>query len=914
VTIHACTIIARNYLPAARVLARSFAEHHPGAPFTTLVIDDVDEAVDESAEPFAVLRLDDIGLEAGEPHRMAAIYEVMELSTAVKPWLLRTLLEGGADAAVYLDPDIYCYAPIDEVGRLARAHGIVLTPHVLEPMPRDGKTTSETSILLSGIYNLGFVAVSAAAKDFLEFWQERLRRECVVDPANMRFVDQRWVDFVPGMFDVHILRDPAYNVAYWNLHHRPLGFDGRRYTVGGAPLRFFHFSGYSPREPHLLSKHQGPRPRILLSEHAVLRRLCDEYGAALLAAGYEREIERPYGFARLANGLELDRAMRRAYRDGLVAAERDGVEAPPDPFDALDADAFLEWLKAVPSSPGAAAGQPRLSRYLAAAWALRPDLQAAFPEPEGADFDRVVAWSRHEAAMGRLSYHFVLDDDAGNERPAVTAGERAGEPAQLRPGIRIAGYLRAETGTGEHGRLTVAAVERAGIPYATHVDTTPLSRQEHAFAGRDEDDLDVNLVCVNADELPNFARRVGPEFFRGRYTIGLWAWELEVFPARFADSFDFVDEVWANSTFSAKAIAAAAPTPVFAYPLPIVAPQPSPAFDLAGLGVPDGPYFLFCFDLLSVVERKNPIGLIEAFSRAFSPGEGPNLVIKAVNRRHGLAALEAMRYAAGDRPDIVILDEHLDPGDNAALMAGCTCYVSLHRAEGFGLTMAEAMALGKPVIATAYSGNLDFMTAENSYLVDFTMGSVPRGCDPYPEGAPWAEPDLDDAARLMRQVVANPKEAAERGARARREVLERHGVDARARFVAARYAAARRALESGKPLAASTLPGSVVRPGSAPAGPPLIELARRRPNPGGASRLGALGRLVRRAVIRLLRHHDAPQEELNLALALAIEHLAPIVTRLEADLAELRAQVRSLGLRVERLEDGRSAPSGGAGR
>ncbi len=114
--------------------------------------------------------------------------------------------------------------------------------------------TSETSILASGIYNLGFVGVGQAAFGFLDYWMERLRRECYVDPGNMRFVDQRWVDFVPGIFDCVIARDPGYNVAYWNLDQvRDLTISAGSYQVNGLPLKFFHFSGYSPDQPLSIS-------------------------------------------------------------------------------------------------------------------------------------------------------------------------------------------------------------------------------------------------------------------------------------------------------------------------------------------------------------------------------------------------------------------------------------------------------------------------------------------------------------------------------------------------------------------------------------------------------------------------------------------------------------------------------------
>ena len=228
----ACTIIARNYLPAARVLATSFRQHHPAGRLFVLLIDDPLGELDTGTEPFEVLHLSDLEIELSELHHMAALYSLMEFATAVKPWLLHSLLRRGETQSVlYFDPDIQVFHPLDEVARQAEEHGIVLTPHVTAPMPRDHKMTNETSILASGIYNLGFIGVSHDAAPFLQFWMQRLRRECIIDPGNMRFVDQRWVDFVPGMFDSKILRDPTFNVAYWNLDHRDLSFNGQFYEI-----------------------------------------------------------------------------------------------------------------------------------------------------------------------------------------------------------------------------------------------------------------------------------------------------------------------------------------------------------------------------------------------------------------------------------------------------------------------------------------------------------------------------------------------------------------------------------------------------------------------------------------------------------------------------------------------------------
>ena len=172
---------------------------------------------------------------------------------------------------------------------------------------------------------------------------------------------------------------------------------------------------------------------------------------------------------------------------------------------------------------------------------------------------------------------------------------------------------------------------------------------------------------------------------------------------------------------------------------------------------------------------------------AFAPEDGALLVLKIVNGDKCVPDLEALRLAVADRSDIMVIDEYYDAKRLAALMNAADCYVSLHRSEGFGLTMAESMALGKPVIATAYSGNMDFMSPETAYLVSWTKGSVPPDCAPYPVGALWAEPDLDEAARLLRRVFEHPDEAAEVGRRGQRAVESRHGPEQRAAFVRERF-------------------------------------------------------------------------------------------------------------------------------
>lgn len=910
--VHACTIVARNYVPSARVLATTFRAQHPDAHLTVLVTDDLFGEVDGEAEPFELLRISDLSGEQGDLLRMAVLYDVTGYSTAVKPWLLGTLLERGAPSALYLDPDIAVLAPLDDLDAMARAHELVLTPHATSPMPRDGKMASETAILASGVYNLGFIGVGGRSGPFLEFWKERLRRECVDDPTNMRFVDQRWVDFAPGMFDACIVRSPSYNVAYWNLDHRDVRWSGERYEIGGQPLRFFHFSGYSPASPHLLSKYQTDCPRILLSERPDVRRLCDWYGDLLTANGYGAGETPAYGFDRMANGVPIDGFVRRLYRERVDEADAGNAPQPPSPFDGTGAEVLCDWLNEIGD---VSAGPARLTRYLATYWAYQPSMQARFPDPQGTDFDRFVDFLRRQAAEGRMHPRLL---------PAALAGERAREPgseagdADQAPandphagpaGVNVAGYFRAELGVGEGARLLVSALEAADVPCRVRISTRTGSRQDHPFdlrqpsrGGTDPFDapFDTNVVCVNADQLADFATEAGPEFFAGRYTVGQWAWELEEFPDAWPEAFDLVDEIWAVSEFTRKAIAAATEKPVFAVPHAIVAPSASSAFDRGSLGLPEGRFlFLFAFDLLSVLERKNPLGLVDAFTRAFRPDEGPVLVLKAMNGDQRIPDLERIRLAIEGRPDILLIDRCLDVDQLVGLMQLADCYVSLHRSEGFGLTMAEAMALGKPVIATGYSGNLDFMDAETAYLVRWTEGAVPAGCEPYREGAVWAEPDVEDATHLLRHVVEHPEEAAEVGRRAREAVLVEHGPKARGALLRERLEAigqlrsspgrAEHAAEGGSVrVSAKSLEEYADGAGRAT----LVDIARSRPSPDAAAgRLRVAARLYRRLVLRAQRHHDDHQRQVNVALAEAVERVQEEV---RLGLSRLDESVRAL--------------------
>ncbi len=271
------------------------------------------------------------------------------------------------------------------------------------------------------------------------------------------------------------------------------------------------------------------------------------------------------------------------------------------------------------------------------------------------------------------------------------------------------------------------------------------------------------------------------------HRIGYWYWELESVPDLWLRQQAEVDELWTASGFVAEALKARFRVPVFAIPpgieLPPFTPRPRSRF-----GLSDSTFvFLFVFHMMSSMERKNPLGLIRAFRRAFGSDPSVALVLKTSFGDRHKTLVQEMRGAA-EGGGIRIIDAVFTREDTLALMEACDCYVSLHRSEGFGLTMAEAMLLGKPVIATNYSGNTDFMHPGNSLLVDFDLVRLDRDALPYKAGSRWAEPSVEHAARLMREVVQDRARARDLGAAARTELRRTLSLEAAGRRMAERLA------------------------------------------------------------------------------------------------------------------------------
>ncbi len=343
-------------------------------------------------------------------------------------------------------------------------------------------------------------------------------------------------------------------------------------------------------------------------------------------------------------------------------------------------------------------------------------------------------------------------------------------PSKL--GVNIAGYVNSEFGLGEGVRATIRAIAAADIPFVINNSTFNLHRKlDSTYTNFSETNpYSINIVQVNVDLLNFFVDQVGFEYFKDRYNIGFWAWELPEFPQEWNWAFELFDEIWTYSSFCAEAIAAVSPIPVVKMMPSISLPQATMGRE--ALGIPKEKFiFLFMFDFCSAFERKNPVATIQAFKQAFGDNHpDAQLVIKFSNAELFPQEREQLYALAEGCDSIQLIDGYLLKEEINALVYSCDCYVSLHRAEGFGLTMAEAMFYGKPVIATGYSANTEFMNLNNSFLVQYDLVTLSQDFVPYKKGNVWAEPDVDHAAHLMRQVFENPEQAQQVGAKAAQDI------------------------------------------------------------------------------------------------------------------------------------------------
>lgn len=418
--------------------------------------------------------------------------------------------------------------------------------------------------------------------------------------------------------------------------------------------------------------------------------------------------------------------------------------------------------------------RPLISRLAMMIHDRREDLRQAFPFPLGADRIAFATWL---VTSGRREYQLppaliqpvMRTLPLGSRiRAAVawrrqqrdrlgTLSVREGHGPTL--GLNVVGWVSAPTGVGEACRGTLAALTKAGVPHVIW-DLENISHPEHMHG--------VTLYHANADMTPLVTAARLARTATEPYRIGYWFWELAHFPLALAPAFRCLDEVWAPTRFCETAFRALSTIRIRWMP-PAVVP---PVVDRGGLGraafgIEAHEFLLFhAFDVRSVPERKNPLGLIEAFAHACAHSSRRlRLLLKINHAEENSTWVAAIEQAARGLP-VTLLTRPLTRAEVSSVMNACDAYLSLHRSEGLGLPLIEAMYLGKPVIATGYGGVTDFLSDDTGWVVRHTMVELDRPFGPYPEGAVWAAPDAEHAGDLICQVASQPDRARERAVRA----------------------------------------------------------------------------------------------------------------------------------------------------
>lgn len=388
-------------------------------------------------------------------------------------------------------------------------------------------------------------------------------------------------------------------------------------------------------------------------------------------------------------------------------------------------------------------------------WSNDTALQKRFPDPADPAF---AQWAEGD---GRKAHPLLERLAAASVKSDVSAPAIRHGVMEMAKGVNLIGYARGQFGIGEDVRQAAFALQAAGVPFSIcNIEPGPeVSQDDHSVEPLIGNRLPyaVNLLCATGMETARLAATEGKRLFEGRHTIGYWPWELPEWPAAWGHAYDFVDEIWASSRYSFEAYRKSSPKPVRHLPMAVTV-DGTAHLQRPDFGLPDDRFlFVFAFDALSSFARKNPQACVRAFRQAFPLGREPvGLVIKAMRAVPEHPVWQEILEAAAADPRILIVDRTLDKAAVLDLYRSCDAFLSLHRAEGFGRGIAEAMMLGKPAIVTGFSGNMDFTTPGTAALVDHGMQAVAPGEYAFADGLSWADPDVGHAAWWMRRLIEDP--------------------------------------------------------------------------------------------------------------------------------------------------------------
>ena len=414
-----CGVIAKNYIAYTRSMVESFHKHNPGIEAYILVVDRSDGYINPQSENFKVIFIDE--LISYDLLKVFFRYDIFEATCALKPFFMEYILDRyGISKLLYIDSDILVTADFSEIWELLDSHSMILTPHLLDPVPaNDRYIQSELNVLRCGVFNLGFLAIadSGEVRAFLAWWKERLQKYASQDDPPL-YVDQKWANLIPGYVkNVLILRDPGYNVGYWNLFNRSVEVRNGEIVVNGSRLRFFHFSGLELGDVNRIAKHQD---WYTLKDFPALQPLFKQYKESVFSHGYGEARDWPYSYNYFDNGIPIAKIIRRIFRK----LEMNNLTAQfGNPFTA-GKGSYYEWLN---GEVGAGGASPRITRLWYEIYLTRPDVQTLYPDIFGKNRQAFCEWCAHvskqEYGLDDAFVAAIRETRSGMKANLLTAGK-----------------------------------------------------------------------------------------------------------------------------------------------------------------------------------------------------------------------------------------------------------------------------------------------------------------------------------------------------------------------------------------------------------------------------------------------------------------------------------------------------------
>lgn len=753
------TICSNNYLPFAHVLLASVRRHHPEAALFLCLADRKVDSHGFYGKNWTLIEAHDLAIP--DFLSFAFRYDIMEFNTALKPFMFLHLIDDlGFDDVIYFDPDIELFAPLAPVLTMLRSGAsFVFTPHLCAPS-ENRQEPNDLSIMRAGSYNLGFLAVSNTEEtaDLLGWWARRLRYQCINDQPGGIFVDQKFMDLIPSFAaKAAICRNTALNVAYWNLEQRLLDRTEGGWLVDGAPLIFFHFSGFDPHRLDRLSKHD---PRLMGNIAQPLQMLMNEYAERLFAEGHGRFPGAAYAYGKFASGTLIHPAIRAMFRDWHTYWGS-------DPFEDYEAFLQLPWPEASRDVPAFAV--TNFMRFLQNVVPLLGRLDPRLPEDAG----RLVHWFVNDA-IGTLGLDAALVEPTaerlGRLRPS--SARIPDKPSGSEMEVNLTVPLQRGGEAAQSGHLAFQTLLTAGLAVEMRDGTVQHSRT----AAR----TPVQITYLAAADLetvaPSWQSRDDEETFR----ILAPFWDCLPFPSSSPSVLRVADEIWAPSRFTQLALAGHTDCPVIHMPLPIVVDTDA-AQPVCQIRLPSDRFAFF--SLVGVLPDRGQAdahATISAFRSAFPRRGQAFLVLVPVDGPLPAKARGALLAELDSDPDILLLETKPTEGTMQSLIASCSAVLSLHKSLGTARSIGEAMLLGRPVIATDYSASRDLLTESTGFPLGYRLVSN--------SNRSWAEADIAQTAWAMRQLAAHPGQAAHLVAAARAHVESHHSIAAVAALQRARLA------------------------------------------------------------------------------------------------------------------------------